>query len=62
MHAGEGMAKLSDNDRHEKFLKRYLQYARSHCFPRLSVGAAAHLQSEYVSIRKQVRPPSKTAG
>lgn len=55
MHAGDGAAKMSDSDRDETFLKRYLQYARSHCFPRLSAESAAHLQNEYVSIRKQVR-------
>ena len=49
---------LSENDRDERFLKRYLQYARSHCFPRISSEAAELLQAEYVSIRKQVRPPA----
>lgn len=43
----------ADSDEH--FLKRYLQFARSHCFPRLSPEAASHLQNEYVDIRKQVR-------
>ena len=39
----------------ERFLKRFLQYARSHCFPRLTPEAAQQLQAEYVSIRQQVR-------
>ena len=47
----------SEDERNERFLKRFLQYARSHCFPRLSPEAAQHLQAEYVSIRKQARPP-----
>ena len=38
----------------ERFLKRFLQYARSHCFPRLTPEAAQQLQAEYVSIRQQV--------
>lgn len=56
-HAGAGIAdELSENDKEERFLKRYLQYSRSHCFPRISAEASELLQAEYVSIRKQVRP------
>ena len=46
---------MGEDERAERFLKRYLQYARSHCFPRLAPEAAAALQAEYVSVRKQVR-------
>jgi DNA replicative helicase MCM subunit Mcm2 (Cdc46/Mcm family) len=49
------MQRQTQDDKNERFLKRYLQYTRSHCFPRLSPEAAQHLQAEYVSIRKQAR-------
>ena len=52
--AGEFAQQQSEEERNERFLKRYLQYTRSHCFPRLSPEAAQHLQAEYVNIRKQV--------
>lgn len=59
--AGGIADELSENDRDEHFLKRYLQYSRSHCFPRISSEAAELLQAEYVSIRKQVRAALRPA-
>lgn len=38
----------------EKFLKRYLEYARSKCSPRLSEAAADLLIHEYVDLREEV--------
>lgn len=60
--AGGIADELSENDRDEHFLKRYLQYSRSHCFPRISSEAAELLQAEYVSIRKQVRDAKAEGG
>jgi len=39
----------------ERFLKRYLEYARSKCAPRLSESAAELLIHEYVELREEVR-------
>lgn len=38
----------------ERFLKRYIHYARSRCFPRLSQQAQERLVSEYVVMRDEV--------
>lgn len=38
----------------EKFLKRYLKYARLNCSPRLSEAASDVLIKEYVELRAQV--------
>ena len=38
----------------ERFLKRYLEYARSKCSPRLSEDAATVLIREYVEFREDV--------
>ena len=40
----------------ERFLKRYLEYARSKCAPRLSESAAELLIHEYVELREEVIP------
>src|SRR4051812_21205521 len=39
----------------ERFLKRYLEYARSRASPRLKPDAAATLAAEYVQLREEVR-------
>lgn len=36
------------------FLKRYIHYCRSQCFPRLSEGAMERLAAYYVEIRDEV--------
>lgn len=36
-------------------LKKYIAYARAHCQPRLSEGAAKMLKDEYVRIRKSIK-------
>lgn len=38
----------------EEFLKRYLEYTRFKCSPRLTEAAADMLQNEYVAIRREV--------
>ena len=38
----------------EEFLKRYLEYCRARCSPRLTESAADLLENEYVAIRREV--------
>ena len=38
----------------EEFLKRYLEYCRSKCSPRLTPRAAANLVADYAEIREEV--------
>lgn len=38
----------------EEFLKRYLEYCRVKCSPRLTQRAAANLATDYVEIREEV--------
>lgn len=39
----------------EEFLKRYIEYCRQNCSPRLTDAAAQTLASEYVELRAEVR-------
>lgn len=41
-------------------LRRYVQYARQNCRPRLTAPAARHLQNEYVKIRRELRRRSES--
>ena len=43
----------------EKELKRYIEYCRARCAPRLSSDAAARLADEYVQIREEARKVSE---
>ena len=38
----------------EEFLKRFLEYCRARCSPRLTESAADLLENEYVAIRREV--------
>ena len=38
----------------EKTLKRFIQYARTHCFPRLEEQSAGRLVAKYVELRDKV--------
>jgi hypothetical protein len=38
----------------EKTLKRFIQFARSHCFPRLEEQSAGRLVAKYVELRDKV--------
>lgn len=40
----------------ERFLKRYLEYARTAVAPAVSRRAGETLAAEYVSLREEVRP------
>ncbi|KAE9609774.1 putative DNA helicase [Lupinus albus] len=46
----------------ENWLKRYLQYCRMVCHPRLSESAASLLQNNYVKIRQDMRQQANETG
>ncbi|WJX95977.1 minichromosome maintenance protein 5 [Trifolium repens] len=46
----------------ENWLKRYLQYCRTECHPRLSEAAARLLQNNYVQIRQDMRQQANETG
>ncbi|KEH32167.1 putative DNA helicase [Medicago truncatula] len=46
----------------ENWLKRYLQYCRTECHPRLSEAAATRLQNNYVNIRQDMRRQANETG
>uniref|UniRef100_A0ACD5YUS5 Uncharacterized protein n=1 Tax=Avena sativa TaxID=4498 RepID=A0ACD5YUS5_AVESA len=46
----------------ENWLKRYVEYCRSTCRPRLSEKAAEMLQNKYVEIRQKMRQQSNETG
>lgn len=39
----------------EKLLKRFIHYARTHCFPRLEEASAGRLVAKFVELRDKVR-------
>lgn len=39
----------------EKTLKRFIHYARTHCFPRLEENSAGRLVAKFVELRDKVR-------
>ncbi|KAG6586359.1 DNA replication licensing factor MCM5 [Cucurbita argyrosperma subsp. argyrosperma] len=57
-------ANLGENraSKEENWLKRYLQYCRSHCHPRLSESASTMLQNNYVKIRQDMRQQANETG
>ncbi len=55
--AAEGEAPIS-----EALLKRFIHYARTHCFPRLEEGSASRLVAKYVELRDKVRVLSESEG
>ncbi|XP_024528637.1 DNA replication licensing factor MCM5 [Selaginella moellendorffii] len=61
VHASAGFGS-KDADVREKYnwLKRYIEFCRDRCRPRLSDSAAVMLQNSYVEIRKQMREQSQT--
>ncbi|XWS72593.1 hypothetical protein CRYUN_Cryun02cG0053200 [Craigia yunnanensis] len=46
----------------ENWLKRYIQYCRTECHPRLSEAACAKLQGDYVDIRRGMRQQANETG
>ncbi|KAK7265137.1 hypothetical protein RJT34_32753 [Clitoria ternatea] len=52
----------SRTSKEENWLKRYLQYCRTECHPRLSESAASLLQNNYVKIRQDMRQQANETG
>ncbi|RAL37740.1 unnamed protein product [Cuscuta campestris] len=50
------------NSKEDNWLKRYIQYCRTHCHPRLSEQAASMLQETYVRIRQDMRRQANESG
>ncbi|XP_004508387.1 DNA replication licensing factor MCM5 [Cicer arietinum] len=50
------------HSKEENWLKRYLQYCRTECHPRLSEAAAKLLQNNYVKIRQDMRQQANETG
>ncbi|PKI64683.1 hypothetical protein CRG98_014899 [Punica granatum] len=46
----------------ENWLKRYIQYCRAQCHPRLSESASTMLQNSYVTIRQDMRQQANDTG
>ncbi|KMZ60966.1 DNA replication licensing factor [Zostera marina] len=64
VHASGSVATQNSTDvfRGEQGLKRYIQYCRANCQPRLSEKAAEMLQNKYVEIRQRMRQQSHESG
>ncbi|VAI50770.1 unnamed protein product [Triticum turgidum subsp. durum] len=52
----------ADTNEGENWLKRYVEYCRNTCRPRLSEKAAEMLQNKYVEIRQKMRQQSHETG
>ncbi|KAK9947397.1 hypothetical protein M0R45_003023 [Rubus argutus] len=65
VHASAGAA-VGDTrvskEKEENWLKRYLQYCRTECHPRLSESASKSLQNHYVKIRQDMRQQANETG
>ncbi len=55
-------AASDERSRAEAFLKRYVQYCRAACRPRLSDAGARMLENEYVRIRAEMRDRARASG
>jgi DNA replication licensing factor MCM5 len=58
VHRAAGNAREGDDAderREEEFLKRYVEYCRTHCSPRLTDAAARLLGNEYVELRAEAK-------
>ncbi|XAR50739.1 DNA helicase [Bertholletia excelsa] len=63
VHASAGATRGEIRDsKEDNWLKRYIQYCRNECHPRLSESAAAMLQQSYVQIRQDMRRQSNETG
>jgi DNA replicative helicase MCM subunit Mcm2 (Cdc46/Mcm family) len=52
---GSDVVREGDAPIDEKTLKRFIQFTRSHCFPRLEEQSAGRLVAKYVELRDKVR-------
>ncbi|GLU01385.1 hypothetical protein SLE2022_186960 [Rubroshorea leprosula] len=55
--SGDGKASKEEN-----WLKRYIQYCRTECHPRLSEAASKKLEGDYVDIRRAMRQQANETG
>ncbi|KAL6226181.1 hypothetical protein ACLB2K_000144 [Fragaria x ananassa] len=66
VHASAGAAvgdkREVSKEKEENWLKRYLQYCRTECHPRLSESACKSLQNHYVKIRQDMRQQANETG
>ncbi|XP_050272148.1 DNA replication licensing factor MCM5 [Quercus robur] len=63
LHASAGLASSDSKvSKEESWLKRYLQYCRTECHPRLSESASTLLQNNYVKIRQDMRLQANETG
>nr|KYP46283.1 DNA replication licensing factor mcm5-A [Cajanus cajan] len=60
--AGATMGESRTSSKEDNWLKRYLQYCRNECHPRLSESAATLLQNHYVKIRQDMRQQANESG
>lgn len=52
--AGTDVVREGDPPIDEKTLKRFIHYARTHCFPRLEEASAGRLVAKFVELRDKV--------
>jgi DNA replication licensing factor MCM5 len=66
IHAGagdDGDDKTNpEREREQKFLKRYVEYCRAMCSPRLVPKSAKLLEDQYVRYRQEMRERAKKGG
>ncbi|KAL5729718.1 DNA helicase [Ranunculus cassubicifolius] len=62
VHASAHSSNESRNPKDDNWLKRYIQYCRTECHPRLSDAAATRLQVNYVKIRQDMRQQANESG
>ena len=60
--AGGGSALNPEQEREQKFLKRYIEYCRSQCSPRIVPRSAKMLEDQYVKYRQEMRERAKKGG
>ncbi|CAN4113156.1 unnamed protein product [Withania somnifera] len=62
VHASAEASRDDTKTKEYNWLKRYIQYCRANCHPRLSDAAASRLQESYVKIRQDMRRQSNETG
>jgi DNA replication licensing factor MCM5 len=60
--AADGDAANPERAREQKFLKRYVEYCRATCSPRLQPKSARLLEDQYVRYRQEMRERAKKGG
>jgi DNA replicative helicase MCM subunit Mcm2 (Cdc46/Mcm family) len=53
--ANKATSEAAAAEEEEAFFRRYIHYARTACFPRLTDAGKRELQAKYVGIREMVR-------